>query len=175
MTANTSFILKTMKVIFWIIFIGLCIKAGSVLFSYIVSMGINPIASHNLDRGLNLSELYAFSLTHYSILVVMLIGLTGLKAYIGYWVVKISLELKMEKPFSKAIQNIIIKISQIAIWAGLLAAIAQAYSNWLIKKNVAIPIDWAYGEILFFAGVIYFIAQVFKKGTELQTENELTI
>jgi hypothetical protein len=101
--------------------------------------------------------------------------LTGLKAYIGYWVVNIFIEMKMEKPFSEGVNRIITKISQIALLAGLLAIVAQAYSKWLIKMDVEIPIDWAYGEILFFAGIIYLIAQVFKKGIELQSENDLTV
>jgi len=175
MATNNSMILKTMNVIFWVIFIGLCIKTGSILYSYFVSMAINPVASHNLYMGLNLSELYNYSITHYSVIVFMLILLTGLKAYIGYWIVKIFLELRIEKPFSEVINNMIIKIGKIALYAGLLAIIAQAYSEWLMKKNLAVPINWAYGEILFFAGVIYFIAQVYRKGTEIQAEGELTV
>jgi hypothetical protein len=175
MATNNSMILKTMNVIFWVIFIGLCIKTGSILYSYFVSMAINPVASHNLYMGLNLSELYNYSITHYSVIVFMLILLTGLKAYIGYWIVKIFLELRIEKPFSEVINNMIIKIGKIALYAGLLAIIAQTYSEWLMKKNLAVPINWAYGEILFFAGVIYFIAQVYRKGTEIQAEGELTV
>ena len=175
MAKRTSFILHTMNVIFWIIFIGLCIKTGSILYSYIVSMAINPIAAQNLNSGLNLSQLYNYDIAHYHLVVWMLIVLTGLKAFIGYWVVKIFLEMKIEKPFSEGVQKIISRISQIALWAGLLAVVAQAYTDWLMKKDVAIPIDWASGETLFFAGVIYIIAQVFSKGIELQSENELTV
>lgn len=175
MASKTSFILKTMNVVFWIIFIGLCIKTGSLLVSYFVSMAINPIATHNLYLGLNLSELYNNDIASYSIIVFMLIVLTGLKAYIGYWVIKIFLKMKIEKPFSEAINKIITKISRIALWTGLLAILAQVFSEWLMEKNIIIPINWAYVEILFFAGVIYIIAQVFKKGIELQSENELTV
>ena len=175
MATSTSFIMKTMNVIFWIIFIGLCIKTGAILYSFFVSMVINPVASQNLYSGLNLSGLYNFGIEHYCIIVSMLIILTGLKAYIGYRVVNIFIEMKMEKPFSEGVNNIITKISQIALWAGVLAIVAQAYSKWLIKMDVEIPIDWAYGEILFFAGIIYLIAQVFKKGIELQSENDLTV
>jgi magnesium-transporting ATPase (P-type) len=175
MATRTSFILKAMNVIFWVIFIGLCIKTGSLLYSYFISIAINPAAAQNLYMGLNLSELYNYGIVHYSVIVCMLIVLTGLKAYIGYWVVKISIEMRMEKPFSEGINRIITKISRIALWAGLLAIVAHEYSRLLIKKLLIIPIDWAYGEILFFAGVIYIIAQVFEKGIELQSENELTV
>lgn len=174
-TKTTSVILKAINVIFWIIFIGLCIKTGALLVSYFVSMAINPIASHDLYLGLNLSELYNYSIIHYSVIVFMLIILTGLKAYIGYWVVKISLNLKIESPFSERIKSFIIKLSQVALWAGLLALVAEAYSKLLMEKQIPVSVNWAYGEILFFAGVIFFIAQIFKKGVELQSENELTV
>jgi hypothetical protein len=164
-----------MNVIFWVLFIGLCIKTGTLLISYFVSIAYNPDAAQNLFMGLNLSGLYNFSIVHFSIIVFMLMMLTGLKAYIGYWVVKISLELRLEKPFSEGINNIITRISRIALGAGLLAIVAQAYSEGLMKKDLAIPVNWAYGEILFFAGVIYMIALVFRKGMELQSENELTV
>ncbi|MHC1775674.1 MAG: hypothetical protein AB9834_09700 [Lentimicrobium sp.] len=175
MAKKTSIILKIMNVIFWVIFIGLCIKTGTILYSYFVSMAINPIAAQNLYMGLNLSELYNYGLVQYSAIVITFIVITGLKAYIGYWVVKIFIEMKLEKPFSEAINTIITRISRIALLAGLMAIVAHAFSQWLNKMNIEIPVNWAYGEILFFAGVIYIIALIFKKGIELQAENDLTV
>jgi hypothetical protein len=175
MTTRTTLIFKIMTVLFWIVFIGLCIKTGSILWSYFVSLVINPEAAQNLYMGLNLSELFHFNRQHYSMIVSLFIVSTGLKAYIGYYVVRITMELKLEQPFSEGINAIITKISRIALWTGLLAIIAHAYSKWLMEMGLDIPIDWAYEEILFFAGVLFMIAQVFRKGIELQSENELTV
>ena len=175
MKTKTSFILKAVNIIFWIIFIGLCIKTGGLLISYFISVTLNAEASQNLNLELNLYELYNFGVLQYSIIVFALVLLTGLKAYIGYWIIKIFIEMKLENPFSESISRMIEKIGKIAVISGILALIAKAYSDWLIKNNVAIPINWSYGEILFFAGVIYIIAQIFKRGMELQSENEFTI
>jgi hypothetical protein len=175
MATRTSFILTTMHVIFWVIFIGLCIEAGAILISYLVSMAVNPGASQDLYRGSNLAGLRAYSIGHYSAIVFLHIILTALKANIAWWVIRIFLELKIERPFSEGVDRIISKISRIALGAGLLALVAHGYSAWLMKRDVAVPIEWSYAEILFFAGVIYIIAQVFAKGIELQAENELTI
>ena len=175
MAKRTSLILKTMNVLFWIIFIGLCIQTGTILYSYLISMFVNPAASNNLYMNLNLSELYKFNITHYSAIVLMHSFLTGLKAYIAFCVVKIFMELKLEKPFSEGINDIISKISRFAVRAAVLAIAAQAYSDWLLSNGIVVPINWAYSEILFFAGVIYIIALIFKKGIELQSENELTV
>lgn len=175
MTNGTSFIMKAMHVIFWIIFIGLCIKTGAILYSYFVSLAINPIASQNLYMGLNLSGLHAFSIYHYSMVVISLIMLTGLKAYIAYMVVRIFMEMKIEKPFSEGVNRIISKISAITFWTAIMAIGAHVYCEWLMEANMLIPINWAHEEMLFFAGVIYIIATIFRKGIELQSENELTV
>lgn len=175
MSISPTVILKTMHFIFWVIFIGLCIKTGSILFSFIVSIAVNPIAAADLYRGLDLSGLYGFGLMHYSILVALLVILTALKAAIGYWAVKIFLEMRIEKPFSPVVHRIIRIISQISVAAGLLALIGSAYSGWLRKAGVTTPLYWPYGEILFFAGIIYLISLVFQKGIDLQSENDLTV
>lgn len=175
MASQTSFILKIMNVIFWVIFIGLCIETGTYLYSFFISLAVNPDAAQNLFMSLNLSEVYNFGVVHYAVIVSMLIVLTGLKAFMGYWVVKIFMEMKMEKPFSEGISRIITKISRIALCAGILAIFAHGYSEWLTKMNLTVPINWAYGEILFFAGVIFIISRVFERGIELQSENELTV
>ena len=57
---NTKQILKLMHILTWIVFIGLCIKTGVILISYLVSIN-NPEASKNLFGGLNLYQYYNFS------------------------------------------------------------------------------------------------------------------
>jgi hypothetical protein len=69
----------------------------------------------------------------------------------------------------------LLTISKLALITGLVAIIGSAYSKWLLTYNISVPINWAYGEILFFAGIIFIVAQVFKTGTILQSENELTV
>jgi hypothetical protein len=175
MTTKTKFILKATNIIFWVIFIGLCIKTGAILISFLVSLFINSDGAKNLYLGLNLFDLFTFSKLHYVFIVSFIILLTGLQAYIAYLIVKIFLNFKFTSPFNADISLLISKISYVALGSGILAMIANAYSDWLINKGTPISQDWASSEILFFAGVIYIIAQVFKKGVEIQTENELTV
>lgn len=175
MTTTNSTILKVVHVMFWIAFIGLCIKTGAILTSFFVSLFVNDIAAGNLYLGLDLTEVFTFSKTYYIYIVSLLVTLTGLKAYIGYLIIKFFLKFNLEKPFDAALTPIFMKISHVALTTGLLALVANGYSKWLIKKGTSIPVDWSGNEILFFAGVIYLLALVFKRGTELQTENDLTV
>lgn len=175
MKTTNSAILKTMNVLFWIAFIGLCIKTGSILTSFIVSHFVNPEGAKDLYLGLNLFGLYSYDKSHYTFTVSLLLVLTGLKAYIAYLVVKFFLKFKLSKPFGNDLTDLFLQISYTALGTGVLAILASGYSKWVAKKGIPVPIDWSGNEILFFAGVIYLLALIYKKGTDLQMENDLTV
>lgn len=164
-----------MNVLFWIIFIGLCIKTGALLVSFLVNFFVNPGGAKNLYMGLDLSGVKAYSQSYYVHLASLMIALSGLKAYIAYLVVRIFLKFDLSKPFNHVITVLIDTISHVALGTGIVAMIGSASSDWLMKRGHDVPINWGAGEILFFAGVIYIIAVVFRKGTELQIENDLTV
>lgn len=172
---KTKYIMKIMNVIFWIVFIGLCIKTGSITISFIISLFVNPEASNNLYLGLDLSNVYNFDIRYYVGIVTLMIGLVGSKAYIAYLVVKLFIKFDITNPFNEIVVSLISKIGYVALSIGILALIANDYSKLLIKKGVEVQFDWGAQEFLFFAGIIYIIALVFKKGVEIQNENELTI
>ncbi|SFU18946.1 Protein of unknown function [Algoriphagus locisalis] len=175
MTTTNSTVLKVMNVLFWIAFIGLCIKTGALLTSFIVSLFVNPEGANDLYLGLSLVDLYSYSKSHYIFTASLFIVLTGLKAYIAYYVIKIFMKFNLSRPFNSKLTDLFLKISHIALGTGVLAIIAMNYTKWILKKGVTVPIEWGGSEILLFAGVIYLLALVFKKGSELQTENELTV
>jgi Protein of unknown function (DUF2975) len=171
---STTVVLKVMNVLFWIVFVGLCIKTGSLLTSLVVSL-YNPQAINKVYMGLNLSELLSHDKVDYILTMSLVISISIMKAIIAYLVVKISMRLNLLKPFSEKVLAYIINISYIALFAGILAHLARNYTKGLSRHGILIPIEWNEGEILFFAGIIFIIAHVFKKGIELQTENELTV
>jgi hypothetical protein len=175
MKTKNPVLLTVMHVIFWIIFVGLCIKAGAILFSVIVSLAVNAEGARDLYQGLNLHELYTYSRMHYIQTVSFLLVLAGLKAYIAYLVVRIFLVFDLSRPFNPNLTDLFLKISYYSLAMGVLAIVAEGYGKWLLKKGPEVPIKWGSGEILFFAGVIYIIALVFQKGAEIQAENDLTV
>jgi len=168
-------ILTFMKVLFWVIFIGLCIKTGAIIISVFVSLFVNDIAARDLYEGLDLSAVKAFSLMRYIETVTLLITVYTLKAYMAYLVVKIFQRFNLASPFDETASKHLSLISFTALATAVISFIANAQARWLVKRGVAIDLHWGYEELLFFAGVMYIIAHVFKKGTELQSENELTV
>jgi hypothetical protein len=168
-------VLKIMHFIFWLVFIGLCIKTGAIVVSFIVSLWVNSVGAKDLYMGLDLSSVMVLHRWHYIHIVSLLITVHVLKAYMAYIIIKIFMKFNVAKPFESGIQKQILKISYVAFSTGIVALISASYSKWLLKKGATIPVDWAANEILFFAGIIYIIALVFEKGTELQTEQDLTV
>ncbi len=175
MRTYSTFILWLVKLFFWIIFIGLCIKTGALMVSTGVSLFVNPAATADLYMGLDLSAVWERSQQVFILYSSTYILLHALQAYIGYLIVSITLKLRSDRPFSHDIALTIEKISQTSLIAGITAIFGHGISQWLLRQNVSTPIEWAYAEILFFGGVVYFIAEVFRRGVLLQEENELTV
>lgn len=173
---KTKQILEIMKIVSWIIFIGLCIKAGALIISSFVSLFINQDAAKDLYLGLDLLEIYNYGKSYYISTLSFIITIGVLKAYLFYWVIKITSKISLEYPFSEAIANLITKISYISLSIGLVALLANNYSKWLLNKGIiSFRLNWSSQEFIFMAGILFIIALIFKRGIELQNENDLTI
>ena len=75
MSKNKDFVLDVLNVVSWIIFIGLCIEAGALLFNFIFTL-FRPVATHNVYKGLDLSELYKNHFPQYIGAMILAVVLT---------------------------------------------------------------------------------------------------
>lgn len=178
MKKNNAAILKGLHVASWIIFIGLCIEAGALLFNFVFTL-FKPIATHNVYNGLDLSELYEKEFPHFVGLMSCIVVLAFLKAYLFNWVVRLFTKLNIEAPFSLAIAKIIEKISYEAFSIAILSIITKEYAKRLIQNGYELSDASSYwndtAAFLMMGAIVYVISQIFKKGIELQKENDLTI
>ena len=170
---KTEKILKTMHILSWIVFIGLCIKTGAILISYFVSIG-NPEAAKNLYAGLDLSEYYNHSFRQYTFIVSYKVALFATEAYIAYLVTKLLTSLSLEKPFNIEVQKLMQSISYSIFNLWILAMIHNSHVQF-IGKRYQFSMDLFSSDFLFLAGVIFIFSQIVKRGIEIQSENELTI
>ncbi|REC46123.1 DUF2975 domain-containing protein [Chryseobacterium pennipullorum] len=175
---KTQKILYVLNIITWIIFIGSCIKAGALTFAFIVTI-VNPEGAKNLYEGLNLLELYHYNISSYHLMMSFIIFIACYKAYLCFLVIRIFGQLNLAAPFSESVMKLITRISYSSLAIGILLLIADSYGEGFIKKGVQLTNIYEFtgfgAEYLFFGGIIFIIAQVFKRGIEIQSENELTI
>lgn len=162
-----------MYVLSWIVFIGLSIKTGAIVISYMVSVG-NPEASKNLFDGLDLSEFYNYDFKQYSFIVSYKVALFAIETYITFLVIKLLKALNLEKPFNIKVQKLMQSISYSIFNLWLLAMLHNTHIRYIAKKH-QFSMDLFSSDFIFLAGVIFIFAQIVKRGIEIQSENELTI
>jgi hypothetical protein len=182
MKISTKQILKILYVLSWIIFVGLCIEAGGSLFSAFYTLVINSFNAKTFWVGNDLSELYAFGKGHF-LIETMLIGIPSvMKATMFYLIIKILDEnnLNLVQPFNHEIRLLIVNVSRLAFGIGLFTWAGVKYTEWLVSQGVKMP-DTQHLRLggadvwLFMAVILYVIAQIFKRGIEIQSENDLTV
>lgn len=179
---TTSTMLKILYILSWIIFVGLCIDAGGFLTNSIYTLAIDSsLASHFWGK-LDLSNLYKYDSGHFLVVITYLNIVAILKVILFYSIIKVlhDKHLNMKQPFNRAIGKFISKMAYITLFIGLFSMWAINYSKWLESKNVQLPkvelLKIGGADVWLFMGIVLLmIAQIFKKGIEIQEENELTV
>jgi hypothetical protein len=174
MEIKTERILMFMHILAWVAFIGLTIKAGSILISYGVSC-VNHTAARNLYNGLDLGNLREFNFWYYTMSVSFIFAFSAMKAFVAYLVIKILSKVNLMNPFTVEVALILEKISYVLAGTSLIALLNNAQASWLMKRTEIFQVELASGEFIFMAGLVFIISQVFKRGVEIQSENDLTV
>ena len=178
MKAKNNFVFIVLNIVAWIIFVGLSIEAGGLIVNFIFSI-FKPEMVHNLYQKMDLSELYNRSqLAFYSMYSFVLV-ISILKAYLFYIVIMLLLKLDLEKPFNTFVSKQINQMSYFTFSIGLLSYIARETAKNLQQhgyQTQQLNQFWVDSQaFILMAAVVYVIAVIFKKGLEIQAENEFTI
>jgi len=173
MASKTEKLLKLMRFLAWLAFIGLLIKAGAVIMSYGASIQ-NPEASKDLYEGMDLSRYADASFLHYSIIVFYYILLYLAQAYIALFIAKLLSNINLEKPFTDTVVGLLKKISYTIFGVWILSIIHNVHVG-LLNKYANIDAELLTSEYTFLAGIVYVLAELFKRGVVMQRENELTV
>ena len=123
--------------------------------------------------------MYEKQFPHFIGVMSFVVVLALLKAYLFYLVVNIFQKLNLVKPFNIEIAKLIEKISFEAVTIAILTVIAQQYTLRLVDNGYEVSdVDNYWNDtaaFLMMAAILFVISQVFKKGIELQEENDLTV
>jgi Protein of unknown function (DUF2975) len=177
-TKKNNFVFTLLSIVAWIIFVGLCIEAGALIVNFIFSL-YNPGMVDNLYQKMDLSQMYHRNKIAFFSMYSFMLAIAVLKAYLFYILIRLTTKLDLEKPFSSFVSKQISQISRFTFSIGLISYIAREVSKNLQRHGYELEqlekfwVD--YNAFIFMAAVVYVIALIFKKGIELQSENELTI
>ncbi len=178
MSKTNNFVFIVLHIVAWLIFVGLCIEAGALIVNFVYSV-FKPEIVGNLYQKLDLSSMYQQSKWAYFGMYSFVIFISVLKAILFYILIELLLKLDLSKPFSNFVAKKITQISHYTFSIGILSLIARQTAKNL--THYGFEIDklsqfWVDSQaFILMAAVIYVIATIFKKGVELQNENELTV
>jgi hypothetical protein len=178
MKKTTNTLLWIIDVISTLIFLAMCGLTGYLLILLIYIL-FDAEGAKDWMVSNDMSQLFSLSKIHFWILFSLTLAISVMKALAFYFTIKIFSTLNLVKPFSPEIAVLISQISYMILAVGVLGIIAFRYSEILETKGLELSElqslwddNYAY---LLMGSIIFVIAQVFKKGLELQAENELTV
>lgn len=182
MKISTAQVLKFLYILSWIIFIGLCIEAGGFIFNILFTLFVNPIEAHYFWERVDLSALYKFDPGYFLVETSLMTIAAILKALMFYLIVKIlhDKKLNLAQPFNKEVGRFIFLLSYLSLGIGLFSSWGANYARWFEQQGIKMPdienLRLGGADVwLFMGAVLFIIAQIFKRGIEIQAENELTV
>lgn len=178
MKIGNNFVFWGLYIVAWLIFVGLSIEAGGLIVNFFFSL-FRPEFVQNLYQKLDLTEMYNGSKMAFFGIYSFILSISILKAFLFYIVIRLMHKMDLTKPFNTFVSNQILQISYYTISIGLLSYIArQTTKNLMHHGFVTDNLNqfWADSQaFILMAAIIYVIAIIFKKGVEIQNENDLTV
>jgi len=171
---KTERILQILRVGAWIVYIGAIIRTVMLAAAFVISYfkdGIDFQSSHLFPSIAIFSLLLAIAVLHVQVWEKVKDTLT---------------QINLENPFSMKTSQQMISVAHLLLSVWIVSFISKNYLQYVNKRMVGAAdfvqsFDFSLvsfdvdGVYLLNAGIVYIIAQVFKRGVELQQENELTI
>jgi hypothetical protein len=178
---TTKQILNLLLVLAWVIFVGLSIEAGSFLTNIIFTF-VNPGVVPHLWQQVDMPELFQFDRGYFMAVVLLFCIVSIAKAWLFYLIIRLlhNKNVNVARTFSAIVQRFISHIAYFSILIGLFSISGIKYIEWLTKLGVKMPntiyLQLSGGDVwLFLAVILFVIAQVYKRGIEIQSDNDLTI
>lgn len=178
MSKRNNFVFWGLYIVAWVIFVGLSIEAGGLIVNFFFSL-YKPEFVQNLYQKLDLIEMYEDSKWAFFGIYSFILSISILKACLFYIVIRLMHTMDLSKPFNTFVSRQISQISYFTLSIGLLSYIARQLAKNLMHHGFvtdSLNQFWADSEAFILMGaVIYIIATIFKKGVDLQNENDLTV
>lgn len=178
MSQRNILIFRGLHIVAWLIFVGLCIEAGALITNFAFSI-YNPDVVKNLYQKLDLQEMYQRSKWAFFGMYSFILVVACLKAYLFYTVAMLMHKIDLSKPFNSFVSEQIAKISYCTFSIGIVSYIARQTARNLQHHGYATDnLNQFWGDsqaFILMAAVIYIIAAIFKKGVDIQHENDLTV
>ncbi|MCY0978796.1 DUF2975 domain-containing protein [Chryseobacterium wangxinyae] len=182
MKSTSNLIIEILTVFIWIYTFVLCIALAALIFTLMTTLlGIDIGTMKEMKITINLGSEKITNVQALGkikmILILAYAIISGiLELLLLTFVIKILRKFKQNQYFSIEIYFLISKIAKFALVIGCISLLA-VFINQLFSGSFIISMDVNNDNFKFFifAGIVYIIAEVYKKAVDIHSENELTI
>lgn len=179
---SSKTVLLVLNILSWMIFVGLAIDTCGYLTNAIYVLAVDPTYASQFWNRLDLSALIVFDRIWFGVIMfhVVIVGL--LKVFLFWSIVRLLTynQFDVTKPFSKRMGRFVLGLAYYSFAIAFFSMWARKNIGWMIAQGIAMPTDEQFNitgaDVWIFMGVVLLvIASIFKRGVELQSENDLTI
>jgi Protein of unknown function (DUF2975) len=177
MKTKTETILMISKILAFMGFVWYCILWGSRLTTLVASFINLEWAKHTYEVDLTLLGVREHSIGIYVFAMCLMIAVFVLKALVWYVVFDLLSKLKLQTPFSIQVEKKLERMAYLLLGVWIVSTVFWKTCLYYVSTDTGIQLasNNNGSEYLFMAGMMYIISQVFKRGIEIQEENQLTV
>lgn len=174
MKTRTQNILSVVRIIALVAYIGAIIRVGRIIIPFIMGFINNKLWA---DTGTKLDFLRENHLLPYIGLMSFVIITAIIQVQIWEILRAILEEINLNTPFSIKVAKMLENMSYFILSLGVLFIIADLYLKYLAKSIAGLDVGYfnTNFQFSFAAGIVYVVAQIFKRGVELQEESDFTV
>lgn len=177
MKTRTEIILIILKYLAIVAAIGFSIECGSQLLYFIGSF-INPEWAGNVYGAEAVwSRIHEVNTWNFIGVMSLIISISALEAWVWYLIFDLLQKLELKSPFSMVVTKKLETTAHLLLGVWVLGVIlVQTYAHHSIKAlGLELPRKYVGDEYIFIAGIVYIVSKIFRRGIELQEENQLTV
>ena len=177
MKTRTEKILIVLRILAFMGAIKYSIDCGAQLTHFVASFINTDWAKRTYEVNLDIFNIREKSIAYYSYAMCLTIAVSALKATIWYVVYALLTKLKLQTPFSMEVEKKLERIAYLLLGVWIVSTIFWKTCLYYVSTETGIQLatNSNADEYLFMACMIYIISQVFKRGIEIQEENQLTV
>jgi hypothetical protein len=177
MKTRTEKILIVLRILAFMGAIKYSIDFGAQLTHFVASFINIDWAKRTYEVNLDIFNIREKSIPYYSYAMCLTITVSALKATIWYVVYALLTKLKLQTPFSMEVEKKLESIAFLSLGVWMVRGIFwKIYAYYLLQDTgIQLSANNTGDEYLFMAGIVYIISQIFKRGIEIEEENQLTV
>lgn len=177
MKTKTEIVLTVLKYLALLGSIGFSIECGAQLVFFVTSFVRPELAVRVYKANAEWIQVSNFSIIYFSIGMTLVILISVFKATIWYLIFVLLQKIQIHTPFSMAVTKRLEMLAYLLLAIWIFSGIfLKTYFHYLAADSgINLQIMESADEYFFIAGIVYIISQIFKRGIEMQEENQLTV